>query len=180
MNAAPFWAGHSTDSGYFNPVVEALLGYVSQLPDPKEATDWMEKMISHAPEYYKIDDDTRPILTYRGESTCYNQLNAFADELAKALIACHQIVEIFDITKEGHQALTKYIGQHFKAIIGVQTYIFSIMMQDKTTNLHDLIMGPKFNMILDHPVLLKEHITAGPKDYYLLVHDRNYLCSNIT
>ena len=30
-------------------------------------------------------------------------------------------------------------------------------------------------MILDHPVLLKEHITAGPKDYYLLVHDRNYL-----
>ena len=48
-------------------------------------------------------------------------------------------------------------------------------MQDKITNLHDLIVGPKFNMILDHPVLLKEHIQAGPKDYYLLIHDRNYL-----
>ena len=48
-------------------------------------------------------------------------------------------------------------------------------MKDKTTNLHDLIIGPKFNMIFDHPVLLKKHIAAGPSDYYLLVHDRNYL-----
>lgn len=48
-------------------------------------------------------------------------------------------------------------------------------MKDKTTNLHDLIIGPKFNMIFDHPVLLKSHIEAGPSDYYLLLHDRNYL-----
>ena len=114
-------------------------------------------------------------MIYRGDSTCYNQLNTFADELAKALIISHQPVEIFDVEKEGHKALTKYIGQHFKAIIGIQSYMFSIMMQDKITNLHDLIIGPKFNMIFDHPVLLKEHISTGPKDYYLLVHDRNYL-----
>ena len=163
------------DSGYFNPVVESLLHCATLLPNPKAATDFLEKMISHSPEYYEIDDNTRPILIYRGDSTCYDQLNTFADELAKALISCRQSVEVFDVKKEGNQALTKYIGQHFKAIIGIQTYVFSIMMQDKTTNLHDLIIGPKFNMIFDHPVLLKEHITTGPKDYYLLVHDRNYL-----
>lgn len=163
------------DNGYFNPVVETLIHYANRFSDSKKATDFLEKMISHAPEYYEIDDNTRPILIYRGDSTCYNQLNTFADELAKALISYHQCIEIFDVKKEGHQSLTRYIGQHFKAIIGIQTYVFSIMMQDKSTNLHDLIIGPKFNMILDHPVLLKEHITAGPKDYYLLIHDRNYL-----
>lgn len=163
------------DSGYFNPVVKTLLHCATRFPNPQTATDFLEKMISHSPEYYEIDDNTRPILIYRGDSTCYDQLNTFADELAKALVACHQSVEVFDVKKEGNQALTKYIGQHFKAIIGIQTYVFSIMMQDKTTNLHDLIIAPKFNMIFDHPVLLKEHITAGPKDYYLLVHDRNYL-----
>ena len=30
-------------------------------------------------------------------------------------------------------------------------------------------------MILDHPAWMKEHIDNGPKDYYLLLHDRNYL-----
>ncbi len=163
------------DTGYFNPVIETLITTASAFSNSKEAISWMEKMISHAPEYYEIDDDTRPILIYRGESTCYNQLNSFADELAKALLACRQSVEIFDVKREGHQSLPRYIGQHFKAIIGIQTYLFSVMMQDKTTNLHDLIIGPKFNMILDHPSLLKDHITNGPKDYYLLVHDRNYL-----
>lgn len=163
------------DSGYFNPVVETLLQYAAQFPTPKSATDFMEKMITHSPEYYEIDDDTRPILIYRGDDTCYNQLNIFADELAKALISCHQAVEIFDVQSEGHHALSRYINQRFKAIVGIQTYLFSIMMQDQITNLHDLIIGPKFQMVLDHPVLLKDHIVAGPKDYYLLIHDRNYL-----
>ena len=161
-------------SGYFNPVMETLLTAATQLPNPKEATSWLEKMISHTDEYYKIDDATRPVLIYRGSDTCYNTLNQFADELAAALRSCGQPVEIFDVAKEGNQALTKYIGYHFKAVIGIQTYVFSIMMQDKKTNLHDLIIGPKFNLILDHPALMKEHIENGPENYYLLTHDRNY------
>lgn len=163
------------DSGYFNPVMETLLTSAAQLSNPAEATLLLEKMVSHAPEYYEIDDNTRPILIYRGDSTCYNQLNVFADELAKALLNYHQRIEIFDVKKEGPPALTKYIGQHFKAIIGIQTYLFSVMMQDKKTNLHDLIVGPKYNFILDHPAWMKDHINAGPKDYYLLTHDRNYV-----
>ena len=159
----------------FNPVVQTLLGCIPSLPNPKEGTLWLEKMLSHAPEFYEIDDDTRPILIYRGDDTCYNQLNVFADELTKALISSKQRVEVFDVSKEDIAPLTRYTGMRFKAIIGIQTYLFSIKMKDKTTNLHDLIIGPKFNMIFDHPVLLKKHIEAGPMDYYLLVHDRNYM-----
>ena len=159
----------------FNPVVQTLLGCIPSLSNPEDGTQWLEKMLSHAPEFYEIDDDTAPILVYRGDDTCYNQLNTFADELAKALKTNRQRVEMFDVGKEGVASLIRYKGRHFKAVVGVQTYLFSVKMQDKITNLHDLIVGPKFNMILDHPVLLKEHIQAGPKDYYLLIHDRNYL-----
>ena len=173
-----FWNAYRTDcyiAGYFNLVIETLLQNASEFPNHEEATAWLEKMISHAPEYYEIDDDTRPILIYRGDSTCYNILNLFADELAKALRSCRQRVEIFDIEKEGHPALTRLINRRFKAIIGVQTHVFSVMMQDRKTNLHDLIIGPKYNMILDHPAWMKQHIENGPADYYLLIHDRNYL-----
>lgn len=162
-------------SGYFNPVVETLLTAAAALSNSKEAVNWLEKMISHAPEYYEIDDNTRPILIYKGTDTCYDTLNFFAEELASALRLCRQRVEILDLEKEGNQALTGLIDQHFKAIIGIQTYAFSVMMQDKTTNLHDLVHAPKFNMILDHPAWLKEHMAHSPANYYLLIHDRNYL-----
>lgn len=162
-------------SGFFNPVIETLLQEASWFPASMNASAWLEKMISHAPEYDTIDDDTLPILVYRGSETCFNILDLFADELAKALLDYRQKVEIFDVEKEGNQALTRLIGRRFKAIIGIQTHVFSILMQDKKTCLHDLVTGPKYNMILDHPAWMKEHIDHGPKDYYLLIHDRNYL-----
>lgn len=184
----PSWDSYRTDcyiagkyqqellsSGYFNPVMEALLHEAFRLPASLNASAWLEKMIAREPEYYTIDDNTLPILIYRGAGVCFNVLNLFADELAKALLNCHQQVEIFDVEKEGNQALTALIGRRFKAIIGIQTHVFSILMQDKKTCLHDLIAGPKYNMILDHPAWMKEHIDNGPKDYYLLIHDRNYL-----
>ncbi len=162
-------------SGYFNTFIAALINNAKQLPNCGEAIAWLEQMISHAPAYYEIDDNACPILIYRGSDTCYNTLNFFAEELAEALRTLHQRVEIFDIEKEGNPALTRLINRRFKAIIGIQTHVFSIMMQDKKTNLHDLIHGPKYNMILDHPAWMKEHIEHGPQDYSLLIHDRNYL-----
>ena len=163
------------ENDYFNPLVSMLLEQATHMPWQEEGIAFLEKMISHTPEYYEIDDDTRPFLLYRDTGICCNLLNLFIENLGNALIACHQRVEYFDATIEGKQALTQYIGQHFKAIIGVQTYFFAIMMQDKTTNLHDLIHGPKYNFILDHPAWMKDEVKQAPKDYYLLLHDRNYI-----
>lgn len=162
-------------SGYFNPVMETLLQEAFRFPASMNASAWLEEMISHGPEYYAIDDDTLPILIYRGSEVCFNILDLFADEMAKELLRCRQRIEIFDVEKEGNPALTRLIGRRFKAVIGIQTHVFSILMQDKKTCLHDLIAGPKYNMILDHPAWMKEHISNGPKEYYLLTHDRNYL-----
>ena len=163
------------ENDYFNPLVSMLLEQATQMPWQQEGITFLEKMISHSPEYYEIDDNTRPILLYRDTGICCNLLNLFLEHLGCGLKKCHQRVEIFDATEEGKQALTHYIGQHFKAIIGVQTYFFAIMMQDKTTNLHDLIHGPKYNFILDHPAWMKDEVKQAPKNYYLLLHDRNYI-----
>ncbi len=162
-------------SGCFHPVMETLLSCIMRLPNPEEAAAWLEKMISHAPEYYKIDDNTRPILIYQGAETCYNTLNHFARELAEALLCLRQRVVIFDVEKEGYGSLTRFIGKRFKAVIGIQAYAFSNMIPNHPTNLHDLIHGPKYNMILDHPIWIKDHIKTAPDHYYLLTHDRNYL-----
>lgn len=162
------------EQGYFNLVVESLLEQASQLPEPREARQWLETMISHGEPYYEIDDDTCPILVYRQPELCYNTLKQFADGLIDALRRRRQRVEVFEIGKEEDQSIGKYIGRRFKAVIGMQSYVFSIMMEDQKTNLHDLIIGPKYNMIFDHPIMMKSHLEHGPKNYYLLIHDRNY------
>ena len=163
------------NTGYFNPVIETLITTASSLPNSNEAISWMEKMISHAPEYYEIDDNTRPILIYKTSDICQNLLNIFAEQLATAFHTLHQRVEIFDVQTEGTVALTRYINTRFKAIIGIQSFLFSIMMQDQVHKLHDLIIGPKFNMLLDHPAWIKDHIKSGPQNYTLLIHDRDYI-----
>lgn len=159
----------------FNSVVESLILRAQQFPHPNDAIQWLEKMISHSSEYYEIDDNTQPILIYKTSDICLNLLNIFAEQLASAFKTLHQRVEIFDVQQEGHNALTKYIHIRFKAIIGIQSYLFSIMMQDQINNLHDLIIGPKYNMLLDHPAWIKDNIKAGPQDYTLLIHDRDYI-----
>lgn len=166
---------HLLNSDLFNAVVESLILRARQLPSPDMAISWLEKMISHAPEYYEIDDNTQPILIYKTSGICLNLLNIFAEQLALAFQSLHQRVEIFDVQIEGNAALTKYINTRFKAVIGIQSYLFSIMMQDQVQNLHDLIIGPKFNMLLDHPAWIKDSIKAGPQDYTLLIHDRDYI-----
>lgn len=163
------------ESGYFEAIIKNMLIEASSLPNRQEAEDLLEKMISHAPEYYYIDDNTAPFLIYQGTNICYNVLKLLGNELQCALNRCRQRVEIFDVDKEDAQALTKYIGQHFRAVIGIQSCLFTTLMQDNATYLHDLIVGPKFNIILDHPAGLREIMTCGPKDYFFLIHDRNYI-----
>lgn len=163
------------DSGYFDPVVAALLERAAASQYWESGAAWLEKMIGHAPEYYVIDDNTRPILVYKTNGIAYNLLNIFAEELAHSLLLLGQRVEVFDVQEEGTQALTRFIGMRFKAVIGIQSYVFMVMMLDEVTLIHDLITGPKYNMILDHPAFLKEAFSSVPKDYHLLLHDRDYL-----
>lgn len=161
------------ESGYYNLIVEELVTHSMQFSHPEEGISWLRKMVTHSDEYWQIDDNTRPILIYRANDIVEKVLLSFTDQLAENLQKCRQKVEIFDYRQSDSNGLNQYIGQRFKAIIGIQSTYFSI--QDNDTYLHDLIIGPKYNMLLDHPVFLRDSVTHGPKDYFLLIHDRNYI-----
>lgn len=149
-------------AGYFHPVIKNLLETALQFPHPENAVSFLEKMLSHSSEFYTIDDNVQPILLLRSSEACYNVINLFIDELAKALSLCHQRIEIFDVTKAGH-SLENLTQRRFKAIIGIQT------------GLINSFTGQKYLFLLDHPIGMFGHFSCTSKDCYLLTHDRNYL-----
>lgn len=65
--------------------------------------------------------------------------------------------------------------QHFQAIIGIQSYLFSVKMKDEVHYLHEYLYGPKYNFIFDHPIWMKQHLMHHYPDFHVLTHDENYV-----
>lgn len=158
-------------SGYYSDAVKGLMEKALDFPDPGEAVDWLDKMLSHAAEYYAVDDDTRPFLIYQDNHFCRHVPASFADGLAEALRTCRQRVVLWDVA-ENEASLSQLAGRRFKAVIGIQTHIF--LSTTQKGYFHDLVGGPKYNMILDHPIGLRNLFENPPNHYYAMVHDRNY------
>lgn len=158
-------------SGYYADVIEGLMEKALEFPDSGEAFRLLNKMISHAPEYYKIDDDTLPILIYKDNNFCRHVPGSFADGLTEALKACRQKVILWNLL-DNEASLSQFAGQRFKAVVGIQTHIFLSRVQNGY--FHDLMNGPKYNIIMDHPIGLRRLFENHPENYYVMVHDRNY------
>lgn len=77
--------------------------------------------------------------------------------------------------KEDLGRLTSYMYQHFQAIIGIQSYLFSVKMKDEVHYLHEYLYGPKYNFIFDHPIWMKQHLMHHYPDFHVLTHDENYV-----
>ncbi len=114
------------------------------------------------------------VLIYKGTDICYNILNEFAEQFGEALKRQGCTVLYYDVEKEGLSSLVQYMGQEFTAIVGFQTYAFDPYLESRKCFLHDLFGGLKFNFQLDHPIWMRAHYEKGPRDYYVLTHDRNY------
>lgn len=181
------WQGFCTDAyvagrcsrflqekGLFETVIEALLAEGVSCGKEKEAQHFLEEMISHTEKYYQYYDATQPILIYLGPTYCYNILNVFVQELAKALKRQGQRVEFYDTEKEDVAGLVMLAGKRYKASIGFQTWMMSVKRKDKNEFFQDMIGGPKYNFIVDHPIWLHHQLREVPKHFYVLTHDRNY------
>lgn len=131
-------------------------------------------MLSGTKEYISIYDRTQPILIYKSETICYNILNVCAEQLGNAFLRLGQPVEYFDIENHKLNDIVQYIGKRYKAIIGIQTYLFDVTLKDNVTYVHNLINAPKYNFILDHPIWLKNHLQHSLNDFTILTHDSNY------
>ena len=160
-------------AGTFNQETTKLIEE-GMLFEKEGGIPFLEAMISHGDLYNEMDRKHCPILIYVGDPICYGVLDRFARSLGYALDELGCLVEFFDPNGNKLSGISRFTGKRFKAVIGIQTFAFSVEMKDGT-NLHDLLEGPKFNMLLDHPVWLKRHLENGPKDYSILTHDSNYL-----
>lgn len=161
-------------AGYFNPAVENILFAAKQDRLEEEIIPCLEQMISRAESYYEIDDATRPVLIYKGSNVCHNVLNVFADAFGAALEKEGQAVEYYDIESRPIGEITELVGRRYRAVVGIQTYAFTIRMKDGETWLHNLIGGKKFNFVFDHPIWMLPHLQHGVTDFCVLTHDFNY------
>lgn len=162
------------ENGVFNAVLQTLLDEAAIAGRQQETLAFLEQMIGQKDAYWHIEEGSKPILVYKGDTICHNVLNIFAEQFGLALEHAGKRVIYFDCEKEALSNLTNYMYQHFQAVIGVQSYLFSIKMQDEIHYLHEYIYGPKYNFIFDHPVWMRQHLLHQYPDFYVLTHDENY------
>lgn len=162
-------------NGLFEAAILAILEEAKVHGREQETIGYLEKMLRKGEDYWRVAEGSQPILIYKGDRVCHNVLNVFAEQFGIALSAKGKQVIYYDCEKEPVQSLTKYMYQHFQAIIGVQSYLFSVKMQDEVHYLHEYVYGPKFNFIFDHPVWMRQHLMHHYPDFYVLTHDTNYV-----
>lgn len=158
--------------GTFNDRVQDILNKSKNL-EKQRAIYIMEQMVSLGEIFAEADKKYCPVLIYKSEPICYGVLNHFAEQMGKCLQALGYDVIYYDASIEPIDKLLDYADKTYKAVIGFQTYLFSVKTIDGVL-LHDRFYGPKFNMILDHPCVMTKHILNSPQNTVILTHDRNY------
>lgn len=158
----------------FDEIVESILLTADRQGVKGEAIALLEDMIQRGEPYYRIADDTEPVLIYKGDGVCHDILNVFAEQFGEALERRHQRVEYFNPDEEGFSKVARMMGRHFKAVVGFQAYLFDAKTQDGRYA-HDEIHAPKFNFIFDHPIWMKVHLQQNARNLCYLTHDSNYV-----
>lgn len=158
----------------FNPAVESILVEAEDKGLKNEAVALLEGFLSKNDSFYMVDDCTRPVLIFKGNDTCYNVLNTFADELKKSIEKSGYKTEIFDVDREDWKEVVRYQNKHYKAVVGFQSFLFSVKMEDGKRYLADFIKAPKFNFLLDAPICFSSHLDYRAEDFTILTHDINY------
>lgn len=134
---------------------------------------YLEEMLTGTEKFQNLYDCTQPILIYIGDEICYHVLDTFARSLGKALEELGQHVIYFDMSKRQISEIAAYTGQRLKAVIGMQTYMFSVKEKDGSF-VHDKIAAPKYHFVFDHPIWLEHHLRQVPKQLTVLTPDGNY------
>lgn len=149
----------------------AVLGVVDAGGEAAER--YLERMLTSAEEYYKLYDCTQPILIYAGDDECYGVLDTFARCLGQAFRKLGQKVEYFDVSTRQIEELAPYIKRRFKAVIGMQTYMFSAKLKQGDFA-HDRMDTPQYLFVFDHPIWMRNHLEKVPKRLCVMTPDGNY------
>lgn len=157
------------ENGLFERVVENML-----LQNNPSLNEYLEKMLSGSKEYYEIYDATQPILMYCGNQECYGILDAMAHAFGRTMESFGERVKYYNVSQRTVPDVAEYLDERLKAVIGVQTYMFSIEKNDGTF-VHDDIDAPLYNFVFDHPIWLRNHLEKVPERMMILTLDPNYV-----
>lgn len=163
------------ENRYFDAAILSIVKQAEQNGIESPVSRYLEKMMARSNEFFRIDEETSPILIYKGDPVCHNVLTTFAEQFGMALEHAGEYVIWFDLQKEDVTGILKFMNRRFKAVIGVQSYLFSVKLADEVHYVHESIYGPKYNFVFDHPIWMKQHFAHQYSDYYVLTLDPNYV-----
>ena len=142
------YSGELKAAGCFDMAIMGVLEQAQKLGCEERMVPYLEHMVAHGKEYYALDEETEPILIYKGDDVCHNVLTVFAEQFGAALEHAGQHVIYYDLNDEDVAGILKFMGRHFKAVIGVQSYLFSVKMADEVHYVHEYIYGPNITLYL--------------------------------
>ncbi len=157
----------------FDSAVNSILLASRQLGCENRMIPILEEMLQENGRYPYYFQGSQPFLIYTGDPFCFQILSVFAENLGKSLERNGYLVEYFDVSKEDYTAAFRYIDKSFQAVIGMQSYMFSVRLINEQF-LHDRINGPKYNFVFDHPVRFQNHLKATPQNLTILTLDQDY------
>lgn len=64
---------------------------------------------------------------------------------------------------------------HFQAVIGFQSKLFEVYLEEERCYLTDLIYGPKIQILFDHPFWFYGQLQNHGSDFFVLTHDETYV-----
>ncbi|MCM1256421.1 MAG: glycosyltransferase [Roseburia sp.] len=112
------------------------------------------------------------LLFFQLRNVCYNSYNYFSDSLANALGTDAQ-VEIFSTENEPLENMERYVGQHFDALVDLNSNLPKLKMEDGSYFL-DQISAPFFDILLDHPLYHHNMLKHPLKDFHVICLDQNH------
>ena len=105
------------------------------------------------------------VLVFSSREICYSSNSFFANQMGMAFEALGYEVDICEFTKEDDldAVLAPYIGKTYKVILDFNS-LMTRMVEEDGTPILDMIHGPFYDYILDHPLFHYNGLTADLKN----------------
>lgn len=114
------------------------------------------------------------ILILQLQGACYNSYTYFCDHIAARLRHLGYHVSIFSTAGEPPEALERFAGQSFGAVIDCNSAAPRITT-DENGYFLDTIDAPFFNLLLDHPLYHHDSLKCTLKNYHVRCLDENHV-----
>lgn len=119
-----------------------------------------------------MSDSQNTILIFTSREICYNSHFFFAHQMEAAFEKLGYHVEMCEFTKEDDfdAVLGPYLGKTYKLILDFNSLLPQLVEEDGTPVLN-MIHGPFYDYILDHPLFHYNCLSARADDFHAILLD---------